>query len=113
MTRQTLARAASGRRLVDSPAAQHGVDEPYQLPGREYERPPMPVAGRLSKLLLVVGTELLRTRESHRVGRLDHVVAQVSVAGLGERPTLSLELPRLMAPPVSPQNFASDSSRSK
>jgi hypothetical protein len=41
MTRQTLARAASGRRLVDSPAAHHGVDEPYQLSGRKYECPPM------------------------------------------------------------------------
>jgi hypothetical protein len=66
----------------------------------------------LMKLLVVVGTEL-RTREPNRVGRLHHVVAQVSVPSFGKRALLSLKLPRLMAPPeVSPQNFARDSSRS-
>ena len=59
---------ASGRRPVYPSAPQHGVDEPHQLPGREYECAAMLVARRLAELLSVVGTEL-RTREPHRVGR--------------------------------------------
>src|SRR5215210_2303144 len=98
MTHEALARSASARRLVDPPAPQHGVDEPHQLSGRKHERPAMLVARRLAELLLVVGTELLR-REPHRVCRLDHVVAQIDVAGLGERAILPLELPGLVAPP--------------
>src|SRR5215210_4607917 len=99
MSREALARPASAWRLVDPTAPQHGVDEPHQLPGRQHERPTMLVARRLMKLLVVVGTELL-TRKPNRVGSLDHVVAQVSVAGLGQRALLSLELTRLMAPPT-------------
>jgi hypothetical protein len=97
MTRQAQARLASAFRLVDPTAPQHGVDGPNQLPGRQYQRPPMLVARRLMNLLVVVGTEL-RTTEPNRVGSLDIVVAQVSVPGFGKRALLSLELPRLMAP---------------
>src|SRR5215213_7425629 len=61
----------------------------------------MLVARRLFELLVVVGTELW-TRGSHGVGSLDHIVAQVGVAGLSDRPLLSLELPGLMAPPGQP-----------
>src|SRR5215211_7129142 len=99
MTRGNLQRdSASARRLVDPPAPQHGVNESHQLSGREHEGAPMLVARRLFELLVVVGTELW-TRGSHGVGSLDHIVAQVGVAGLSERPLLSLELPGLMAPP--------------
>src|SRR5215210_3880366 len=104
MTREALARLASAWRLVDPTAPQHGVDEPHQLPGRQHERPPMLVARRLMKLLVVVGTEL-RTREPNRVGSLDHVVAQVSVPSFGQRTLLSLELTRLMAPPGEPREL--------
>src|SRR5215213_5572143 len=95
MTRRTL---ASGRRPVNPSAPHHGGDEPHQLPGREYECAAMLVARRLAELLLVVGTEL-RATHPHRVGGLHHVVAQVGVAGLGERPLLPLELSGLMPPP--------------
>lgn len=101
MTRQTLAGAASGHRLVDAPASQHGVDEPNQLPGRQYQRPPVLVAGCLGELLSVVGTEL-RAVHPHRVGGLNHVVTEVGVATLGERPLFSLELSGLVAPPGEP-----------
>lgn len=99
MARTILRRgSASAGRLVDTPAPQHGVDEPHQLPGRQNERAAMLVARRLAKLLVVVGTEL-RTREPNRVGGLDHMVAQIGVAGLAQRTLLSFELPRLVAPP--------------
>src|SRR5215210_7831547 len=91
MTRGNLQRdSASARRLVDTPAPQHGVNESHQLSGREHEGAPMLVARRLFELLVVVGTELW-TRGSHGVGSLDHIVAQrIGVAGLSERPLLSL-----------------------
>jgi hypothetical protein len=54
--------------------------------------------GRLSELAFVVGPEL-RAPEADRVGRGDEVVPEVGVAGLGERPVLTFELPGLMAPP--------------
>ncbi len=115
MTRKGLRSGSAGaRRLVDPSAPQHGVDEPDQLSGGQDERSPMLVADGLAELLLVVGTELLRTLQSYRVGRLDEVVAQVLIAGLGQRPLLPLELPGLVAPPgESPANLAKDSSLSK
>ena len=95
LARSELRALRSALRLVDPAAPQHGVDQPHQLASREHQRPAMMVPGRLGELLGVVGTEL-RAVVPHRVGRLDEVVAQVFVAGLGERSVVALELAGLV-----------------
>ncbi len=85
-------------RLIEGAGPQQRGDQAHQLARGQDHRALVGVLGRLGQLS---GLEVpvLGAVQAHTVGRLDQVVAQIGIAGLGEGRVLGLEGARLVRVP--------------